>query len=123
MISFYTISTILVFHWVTDFFLQTDEQAKGKSSSNKWLGMHVGTYSLGVLFITMLNFNLFLSPIAALVFWLLNVVAHFFTDYVTSRATSLLWKEGRTHDFFVTIGADQLIHYMTLFGTFIWLTK
>jgi hypothetical protein len=123
MLSFYTIATVLIFHWVCDFFLQTDEQAKGKSTSNIWLSKHVATYSLGLLCITLLNSNLFTNPYVASIFFFVNVVAHFFTDYLTSRASSLLWKEGMIHDFFVMIGADQLIHYMTIFGTLIWLTS
>lgn len=123
MLSFYTILTVLVVHWIFDFFLQTDEMAKGKSSSNMWLGIHAGVYSLGLLLITILNFNLFASPGLVFSFWILNVIAHFFTDYVTSRASSLLWKDSKIHDFFVVIGCDQLLHYITIFGTLIWLTQ
>jgi hypothetical protein len=57
------------------------------------------------------------------VFIPLNALAHFLTDWVTSRATSALYKEERYHDFFVVIGFDQLLHYVTLFGTFVWLTN
>jgi hypothetical protein len=123
MISFYTIATVLTFHWLCDFFLQTDEQAKGKSTSNVWLARHVGTYSLGLIWITMLNASYFPTALQALQFFALNTIAHFFTDYLTSRASSLLWKEGKIHDFFVMIGADQWVHYMTIFGTFVWLTS
>jgi hypothetical protein len=131
MISLYTITTVLFFHWLFDFFYQTDEQAKGKSQDNKWLLSHVKTYSIGLIFIALMNFNLFASDETQwfdtiskmLAFVSINFVLHFFTDYATSRANSLLWKEGKIHDFFVTVGADQLIHYFTLFGTLIWITQ
>ncbi len=123
MISFYTISTILFCHWAADFFFQNDEQAKGKSHSNYWLTQHVAFYTIGITLMSLLNLHSFAHPGMQLAFIVINSLAHFFTDYVTSRASSLLWKDGKIHDFFVTVGADQLIHYFTLFGTFIWLTK
>lgn len=131
MLSYYTIATVLFCHWVFDFFLQTDEQAKGKSQENKWLLSHCKTYGLGLMLIAILNMDLFYSPelkglvtIAKMFCFVgLNFGLHFFTDYVTSRASSLLWKEGKVHDFFVTIGADQMIHYFTIFGTLLWITQ
>jgi len=83
------------------------------------------------MLIAILNMDLFYSPelkglvtIAKMFCFVgLNFGLHFFTDYVTSRASSLLWKEGKVHDFFVTIGADQMIHYFTIFGTLIWITQ
>ena len=131
MLSYYTIITVLFFHWVFDFFCQTDEQAQGKSKENKWLLSHVQTYSIGLILIALFNMDLFVSPelrgivtiFKMAAFVSLNFGLHFFTDYVTSRASSLLWKEGKVHDFFVTIGADQMIHYITLFGTLFWITQ
>jgi hypothetical protein len=121
MISLYTIITILFCHWIFDFHLQNDEIAKSKSKSNLALGTHVYLYSIGLLLMTILNFKYFES-LHASAFVLINAVLHFFTDWVTSRATSLLYKEERYHDFFCVIGGDQMIHYVTLFGTFVWLT-
>jgi hypothetical protein len=123
MISFYTITTVLFCHWLADFVFQTDEQAKGKSSSNYWLGQHVAVYSMGLFAMVLFNSSSFVTFGSGIAFVLVNAIAHFCTDYVTSRQSSRLWKEGKVHDFFVMIGADQMIHYSTLFGTFLWLTK
>ena len=91
-----------------------------KSKSNYYLSLHVGVYSLGLFF---LSFVLFPGDTWAYGFiWaVINGVAHFLTDYVTSRATSALYKEERYQDFFNVIGIDQMIHHITLFGTYIWL--
>lgn len=130
MISYYTIFTVVIIHWLADFFFQTDEMSKGKSTSNKVLRDHIWVYWIGLVLIAVLNLNLFhpengstAAAIWATTWCLINAVAHFFTDYVTSRASSLLWKDGNVHDFFVVIGIDQAIHMLTLFGTLIYFTK
>lgn len=122
MISYYTIITFLMCHWIFDFHLQNDEMSKKKSSNNFVLLDHVWIYSWGLFVMAFLNITYF-SEWYAVVFVAINSLLHFLTDWVTSRATSLLYKDERYHDFFVVIGADQMIHYITLFGTFIWLTK
>jgi hypothetical protein len=122
MISLYSISTILICHWLADFFFQTDEMAKGKSTDNLWLGAHVGVYSLGLLAVFFLNLDAWDYFGHAMAWILINIIAHFFTDWVTSRASSSMWKDSRIHDFFTIIGFDQTLHYLTLIGTFIWLT-
>lgn len=111
MIDLYEISLLLIAHFIGDFLLQTDEQAKGKSSSNITLFQHILTY---ILPLTMIGFFI---PIS-FAFLLVNFVAHFCTDYVTSRMTKKLWSEGKVHWFFVVIGADQLIHALTLIWTY-----
>jgi len=123
MIALDTIAIILIGHWVFDFYCQTDEQAKEKSTSNVWLSKHVLTYTLGLALMALMLFPMFPCVWGAAAWISLNAIAHFFTDYITSRASSLLWKEGNTHDFFVVIGADQLIHYLTLFGTLVYYTR
>lgn len=96
--------------------------AKGKSTDNEYLAAHVGVYSLGLFTITLLNGTVWEDPVYAIAWLLINIVAHFFTDWVTSRASSSMWKDSRFHDFFTIIGFDQTLHYLTLIGTFIWLT-
>ena len=94
---------VLVFwvHFISDFVLQTDEMAKNKSTSNKWLTEHVKIYT-----IVMFGFG----PVYAIV----NGILHWITDYFSSRASSKIWKDGRVHDFFVVIGIDQAIHMTCL---------
>lgn len=123
MITLYTIATILFLHWIFDFHLQNDEMAKGKSTSNRHLTDHVVVYSIGVILMGLTNMVYFQNWSYVAVFILLNTMLHWFTDWITSRASSSLYKDNRIHDFFVVVGADQLIHYLTLFGTFVWLSN
>ena len=118
MISLYTIFTILIIHWIFDFFLQTDEMAKNKSKCNQALWKHVYIYMAGLGYMQFANCLYFHSFWCDLAWMLINGIAHFFTDYCTSRASSLLFKENDYHNAFIIIGADQMIHYITLFGTF-----
>jgi hypothetical protein len=123
MISLYTISTVLIVHWIFDFFLQSNWQATNKSKNNFALAQHVGVYSIGLLLIGILNLNLFDHAGWIAGFVAFNAAAHFFVDYVTSRASSSLYAKGDLHDFFVTVGFDQLLHYLTIFTSILFFTK
>lgn len=118
MITFYTLCTILIGHWIFDFFLQTKWMAENKSSSNDALFRHIMVYTIGLALIAVAN----IEYLDLLLTWVvINAAVHYFIDYCTSRATKLLAEQKNWHDFFVVIGADQLLHYITLVGTFIWL--
>lgn len=123
MITLYTLSIVLLGHWVFDFMLQTHWMATNKSKNNVALGEHVAVYVSGLCIIAFLNAGYFNNFAFATAWVIVNGVLHFLTDYVTSRATSLLYKDENYHDFFVTIGFDQLCHYFTLFATFLYFTK
>jgi len=102
------IMTLILLVWVhffADFICQTDKMAINKSSSNKWLSIHVGIYAL------------FLIPFG-IEFALVNFALHFITDYISSRATTALWKAEKRHWFFVVIGADQALHLTALIATY-----
>jgi len=107
MVDSYVLMYILFVHWVADFVMQTDEMAKGKSSSNKWLLAHTGTYTLVMGILT-------LNPMYALI----NGIVHTIVDYFTSRASSKLWAKGEVHNFFIVVGLDQLIHTITLIAIY-----
>lgn len=92
---------VIWLHWLSDFVLQTDKMAKGKSTSNGWLLIHINVYTIPFL-------------ILGWKYALLNGAAHLVVDFVTSRITSYLWKQNRVHDFFVIIGLDQAIHLSVL---------
>ncbi len=105
---------ILITHWVGDFILQTDWQAKNKSKNNQALTIHVVTYcSLWAIVISFI-----LSPLNVLAFLVMTFACHWGTDYVTSRINTKLWSQGKVHWFFVSIGFDQFLHYVQLIITF-----
>lgn len=105
-----TILIILFVHFVADFILQTDKMALNKSSSNKWLTMHVLAYSASIAFLSIFIFK----PWPALIWVLINGSLHWVQDYATSRFNASLWKANKRHEFFVAIGADQYLHFLFL---------
>ncbi len=119
MIDLTVILFILLIHWLADFCLQTDEQAKEKCKSLTMLGYHVGTYSLCWLFG---SYALLGNWTLAFFFTVVTCVCHFCTDYVTSRLSKPFWDKGDTHNGFIIVGFDQVLHYVQLFLTYLWLT-
>jgi hypothetical protein len=129
---------IIVNHFVADFLCQTDKMAINKSTSNKWLTLHVITYMTAMLpsvayidFMLNNGFSFHINGnLGATSFYLVNFALHWITDYFTSRASSYLYmksqsdpngkflKESWRHWFFSVVGLDQLIHYGCLFFTF-----
>jgi len=116
MISLLVIVVVLWAHFIGDFILQSDYHAINKSKSNLALFEHVLYYSLPLLLAG------FIIPVS--IIWVVaNAVLHAAVDYVTSRMTSQLWKDGKRHWFFVTIGADQSLHFTCLFVSYFYLTS
>lgn len=118
MLSFGMIVAVLITHWFADFILQTDWQAKNKSKDNWALFKHVSTYTLAWAL-----FAMCFVPHYVLLFLAITFLTHFATDWITSRVSSALWANGDVHNFFVCVGFDQFIHYVTLFGTYILLVN
>lgn len=116
------IFSIIIIHWFADFVLQTDEQARGKSKSWDALLNHTFVYScvwyvIYILFMTFTEGKAF--PIwSGMKFFLITFACHTFTDYFTSRLNSRLWEKGKVHNFFVSVGFDQVLHYVQLFLTY-----
>lgn len=106
---------ILAAHFVADFVCQTDSMAINKSKSNLWLTAHAAWYTVALMGLTVwfhFDWPYWLNWI------LLNFILHWAVDYFTSRINSYFWQKEERHWFFVGIGADQLIHYACLFGTY-----
>ena len=139
-INVYVIFAILFIHWLADFVLQTSKMAESKSTSNYWLTAHVLTYT-AVWFIACLFYCAFLDGTSwtprgirlVFDFPIITFICHWITDYSTSRLnTKLLPKReehptekgyfkqvgGSIHYFFVSIGGDQILHYVQLIVTF-----
>lgn len=115
---------IIIIHWISDFVLQSDEDAKGKSIYIKNLISHTFTYSL-FWFAPCLIYTALAGRVAnlsvlhdAFDFIVVTFIFHTITDYFTSRLNSKLWAAGKTHKFFVSVGFDQVLHYVQSFLTF-----
>lgn len=115
------IFTIIIIHWFADFVLQTDWQAKNKSTNNKALLSHTLIYSLsfwGLLGLCNMWFNFGLNIKFGIYYLLITFITHTLTDYFTSRLNTKLWNKGQVHNFFVSVGFDQVLHYVQLFTTY-----
>jgi len=113
---------ILFLHWIGDGVLQTDKMAKGKSSNWEDLLDHTVMYSF-VFFIGSMIYFAFTMTYAIAFFSIITFFFHTATDYVTSRINSKLWKDGKVHNFFVSVLFDQFLHFVQLFLTFYFLTQ
>lgn len=136
---------LLVAHFVADFIFQSDWMALNKSKRWDALAVHVAVYAMVLGLVTAVSCAVVLGmPLPPdhgfAKFYYINAGAHFVQDAITSRITSRLWfirlgendwgRDGWTHHaafdignrhwFFVAIGADQLLHYVTLFVTAGW---
>lgn len=122
MISVSLVLAIIFIHWFADFVLQTDWQAKNKSTDNRALFDHVMNYS-SVWFLASIGYAYFANCWWMLGFAPITFACHFVTDYFTSRLNTKLHKAGKIHEFFVSIGFDQFLHYAQLLLTFKLLTS
>lgn len=96
---------IFVFHYIADFWLQTERQATTKNKSIESLAKHCAVYSIPFL-------------IFGWKFALATGLLHFITDYFTSKGTSYFWDRGQTRKMFQVIGFDQMIHKICLLVCF-----
>jgi hypothetical protein len=124
--------SLIVAHFVGDFLLQSDWMALNKSKNFQALSAHVLIYSLIMMLWAIGHLNTEYVSNGVVLFALATFITHLLTDAVTSRITSKLWflqmeqrelldgwfygkvKPGYRHWFFVMIGFDQVIHYVTL---------
>lgn len=109
---------ILFTHWVADFVLQPDDLAKNKATDNTALFLHSLEYT-AVWFLVICTM-VFYIPFSLKILWFLPItfIIHFAIDYYTSKANKYLFEKGDTHNFFVSIGFDQILHYVQIFLTF-----
>lgn len=114
--TFGTFAVLALAHLYGDFVVQTDWQAKHKARNPHALFQHTLTYGL-VIALASVALD---GPRPSWVLWVLvNFVAHTATDAVTSQGTRYFSRQDPPdwHNFFVVVGVDQTIHYLTLVGT------
>jgi hypothetical protein len=123
--SLFSIFYLLLLHWVADFICQTDWEAKNKSTNNEALISHTSMYSIitfgGLIIYAIIAATSSLDTISVgsiLLFTAVTFVTHTFIDYYTSRVNSYFWQKKDSHNFFVSVGFDQVLHYVQLFLCF-----
>ncbi len=122
-IAVYQVFYLLLAHYVSDFIMQTDYMARGKSKTFKPLALHIGVYTLTLLVMTYFLFNSFFI---ALGFAVTNGLIHMLVDYFTSRESSKLFSAGKAGSEtipnfggFSVIGFDQFVHTFILIMSFV----
>ena len=117
---------IVVIHFIADFIFQAEEWATNKSKSNFALFKHVTMYT--IIWSTAGVF-IFSDPFKYLIFLLVTFLAHFTTDYFTSRIVSRKFANNEygspvpNFGAFTIIRFDQVLHYAQLFLTYHLLTN
>ena len=122
MIPIQFIIFMLLAHLIGDFFLQSQYMSENKSKNVGVLFVHVLFYTITIFTVTFLY--IIISKEYQMIFmlttyYILNGILHFIIDFITSKITSRLYKQNKLHWFFVTIGCDQTLHFICLFGTYI----
>lgn len=109
---------ILFVHYIADFLCQTDWMGNNKSKELLPLLVHVTLYS-AVFFIIGILFYPFDYTLAFCTF---TVIAHFLTDFITSKLSHSMYLQKRFRFFFNIIGFDQFLHAAQLILTYKFLT-
>lgn len=121
---------ILFIHWYGDFVMQTEYAAQTKWRRTSALNEHIFSYMLlwyvcGLAYV-LTHLNTYHSWHLTY-FMLITFACHWITDYFTSKLNHRLAEKaratGKWHYFFVSVGFDQLLHYIQLFLTYKLLTN
>lgn len=114
---------LLINHFVSDFLLQSRAMGKNKSSSIKYLFIHIA-----IIFVTFIPLSVYLlGPQIGLTFAVLNALVHMIIDASIWNLYKLSvrfrfgpnvipseYKYWEDHLFYSTIGLDQLLHVLTI---------
>lgn len=115
IISLNTVVFILLIHFLGDFGLQTNDQATKKSTSEHYLFLHVGTYSL----VWLIAIYAMLGNMSfTFLFAFITFICHYLTDFITSKISKKFFDANDYHNGFVTIGFDQMTHVIQLLFTY-----
>lgn len=114
---------MFIAHWLFDFVLQKQDNAINKSSSVEHLSEHVMHYTLGTTFILLClifmskSYNSIYDSIMLVSYGVITFLAHFSTDFVTSRITKNRYKNNKLYgfnSFWFWIGLDQVVHIIQI---------
>lgn len=122
MISIWVVLYIIFVHWVADFIFQDEKWALGKSKNIDDLLVHTSLYGL---IWTVAAIPLFSTGYGAILYGGITFICHTITDYFTSKLVSRKFHNKELGSSipnigaFTYIGADQVLHYIQLFLTYL----
>jgi hypothetical protein len=106
---------LLIVHFIADFVCQTDDMALNKSKSLGWLTIHTFVYWLAFFgFFACAQPWLHIPELKVYLIPLGIGLSHWIIDLHTSKLDAYLWEKKMRHWFFVSIGADQLLHQLII---------
>ncbi len=117
-INIWIVLIILFWHWIADFVLQSDEDARGKSKNWNNLLNHTGIYSISYYLPIMVGELILNYSAMLLLFPIITFICHTGQDYYTSRVNAQLLDDKKIHQFFISVGFDQLLHFIQLLLTY-----
>lgn len=121
-VAVWAVILMLFGHWVFDFVLQPHWMGMNKSKDWLVLSKHAARITAGGAVVGLALAIFYPVSFTGIALWaLLNGAAHFSIDAVTSRITSRLFAQGKTHGFFTVIGFDQFLHLAFAVLTLAWL--
>jgi len=104
------IFAILITHYLFDWVFQSRFIAENKSKRLDALTLHVLIYTAGLILLAIFS--------ELTIGWaLFNGIAHFGVDFISSKMSAKAWQKEDKKQFWNIVGADQLIHYLILYGT------
>jgi hypothetical protein len=110
------ICSVLFAHWVADFVAQSDKIAKAKAKDFDALFSHCAIYATFMTVWCVMGMWIPYTTWGLFVFAYAVFLSHITIDYFTSKLNSYLYGKGQVHNFFVSVGFDQWLHYASVFG-------
>lgn len=101
-------------HFVADFLYQPPYQWKNKGTLGHPGGLiHAGQHALATCVILMF----FTVPPVAWLLAIAEFLIHYFTDFTKMNVNRIYgWKADTHNQFWIALGVDQLVHYLTYVG-------
>lgn len=100
---------LVVKHFIVDFILQTDKMVMEKGTYGAWGGIY---HSLGHGAFTWLALA-WLNPLYAIIPAIFDFVVHYHVDWAKMNINKKYGWTPKDHQFWVSLGVDQLAHYLT----------
>jgi hypothetical protein len=103
-------------HFICDFVLQNGKMLKDKGSYGAVGGLaHAAEHAVGTMIVLLVVLPWRLDAhVAAVVFGLIDGLVHYHIDWVKTNLSQRYTP--KDHEFWVYLGADQGLHYLTYVG-------